>query len=201
MEWEDIFDLLTKGPGKTVIAIDEYSYLAMTEPGFSSRLQRIWDEMLKNRNVMLILCGSLIGMMYSETLDYSSPLYGRRTAQIKLTQIPFSDFAGFFPEKNDEELLSIYAVTGGVPRYIELFQPGKSLLENVIDNILKKGSYLYEEPVFLLNRQFRETGTYLSILKTLAGGSRKSSEISRPSRYEASVSCVLHEWNDGYGPR
>jgi AAA+ ATPase superfamily predicted ATPase len=178
LEWEDIFDLLTRGPDKTVIAIDEYPYLAMTEPGFSSRLQRIWDEMLKNRNVMLILCGSLIGMMYSETLDYSSPLYGRRTAQIKLAQIPFTDFAGFFPEKNDEELLSIYAVTGGVPRYIELFQPEKDLLENITDNILKKGSYLYEEPVFLLNRQFRETGTYFSILKTLAGGSQKSSEIS-----------------------
>ena len=178
LEWEDIFDLLTKGPGKTVIAIDEYPYLAMTEPGFSSRLQRIWDEMLEKRNVMLILCGSLIGMMYSETLDYSSPLYGRRTAQIKLAQIPFSDFAGFFPEKTDEELLSIYSVTGGVPRYIELFQPEKELLEDIADNILRRGSYLYEEPVFLLNRQFRETGTYFSILKTMAEGSQKPSEIS-----------------------
>lgn len=178
LEWEDIFDLLTKGPGKTVIAIDEYPYLAMTEPGLSSRLQRIWDEMLEKRNVMLILCGSLIGMMYSETLDYSSPLYGRRTAQIKLAQIPFSDFAGFFPEKTDEELLSIYSVTGGVPRYIELFQPEKELLEDIADNILRRGSYLYEEPVFLLNRQFRETGTYFSILKTMAEGSQKPSEIS-----------------------
>lgn len=178
LEWQSIFDLLTKGPGKTIIAIDEYPYLVMSSPGFSTKLQRIWDEMLKNRNVMLILCGSLIGMMYSETLDYSSPLYGRRTAQINLKQIPYSDFADFFPEKSDEDLLTIYAVTGGVPRYIELFQPGKDFIENITDNVLKKGSYLYEEPIFLLNRQFRETRTYFSILKTIAEGSHKSSEIS-----------------------
>ena len=38
-----------------------------------------WDEELKDNNIMLILCGSLINMMESQTLSYNSPLYGRRT--------------------------------------------------------------------------------------------------------------------------
>ena len=39
-----------------------------------------WDEGLRERNQMLVLCGSLVGMMYRTCLAYDSPLYGRRTA-------------------------------------------------------------------------------------------------------------------------
>ena len=60
-------------------------------------------------------------MMESQTLAYSSPLYGRRTAQIRLTQIPFSYYHDFFPNKSRRELIDFYAITGGVPKYIELF--------------------------------------------------------------------------------
>ena len=67
---------------------------------------------------MVILCGSLISMMQSQTLAYDSPLYGRRTAQIRLKQIPFAYYHEFFPEKSRKELIEMYAVTGFVPKYI-----------------------------------------------------------------------------------
>ena len=61
-------------------------------------------------------------MMVSQTLAYASPLYGRRTAQIRLKQISFTYYAKFFPGKSYKELVEFYSVTGGVPKYIELFQ-------------------------------------------------------------------------------
>lgn len=64
---------------------------------------------------MVILCGSLISLMESQTLAYNSPLYGRRTAQIRLKQIPFYYCQEFFPGKTRKELIEMYAVTGGVP--------------------------------------------------------------------------------------
>ena len=69
---------------------------------------------------MVIICGSLISMMESQVLAYNSPLYGRRTAQIRLKQITFEYYKEFFSSRSDNELIERYAVTGGVPKYIEL---------------------------------------------------------------------------------
>ena len=89
--WDMIFRVLmdTSYEKKPVIVIDEFQYLGKANPAFPSVFQRIWEEILKDKSVMVILCGSLISMMVSQTLAYSSPLYGRRTAQICLKQIPF----------------------------------------------------------------------------------------------------------------
>jgi len=192
VSWEDIFDLLTQGKERQIIVIDEYPYLTMDNKGFSSKLQRIWDEILKERNVMLVLCGSMVNMMYSETLSYSSPLYGRRTAQIRLKQIDFEYLKAFFPTKSKTELIELYSITGGVPKYIELFNNDKTLRENIKDNILAKDCFLYEEPVFLLSKEFRETGTYFSILKSISEGNHKLGNIaSRLNIKQTSLSYYL----------
>ncbi len=66
---------------KVVIVFDEFPYLIELNKGIVSQFQKIWDEILSKRNVMLILCGSSIGMMEIEVLGYKNPLYGRRTGQ------------------------------------------------------------------------------------------------------------------------
>ena len=80
---------------------------------------------------MLILCGSLIRMMKSQALDYSSPLYGRRTAQLRLRQIPFAYYHEFAPSLSEDDLVQRYAVTGGVPKYAEMFRGSAPLLEQI----------------------------------------------------------------------
>ncbi len=100
--WDVIFRAIIETPfeSKPVIVIDEFQYIGKSNPAFPSVFQRIWEENLKHCPVMVILCGSLISMMESQTLAYHSPLYGRHTAQIRLTQIPFRHYAEFFPHKN-----------------------------------------------------------------------------------------------------
>ena len=178
LSWYDIFDVLSSKNEKMIIVIDEYQYLTIGNKAISSVIQKIWDEMLSKRNVMLILCGSVISMMYSETLNYTSPLYGRRTVQINLKPLKFEDYRLFFENKRTEEIVEFYSVTGGVPRYVEIFDRKKSLKENMIEHILDKNGFLYEEPYFLLGKQFKEIGTYFSVLKTISSGSHKLSEIA-----------------------
>ncbi|MEI3519920.1 MAG: hypothetical protein V8Q40_02030 [Anaerosacchariphilus sp.] len=67
-----------------MLVIDEFPYLVKTNAAFPSILQNAWDEILKDSNVMLILCGSLLSMMQKHALSHDSPLYGRRSAQIRL---------------------------------------------------------------------------------------------------------------------
>ena len=178
--WIDIFREISRAESgqKKVIILDEFQYLGKANPAFPSVFQKIWDELLKKENIMVILCGSLIHMMEEQTLNYGSPLYGRRTAQIKLKQIPFKYYSGFYPERSEKELIQLYSVTGGVPKYAELFESSKDIYSAIQDNILNTSGFLYDEPNFLLQKEVYEIGSYFSIIKTIAAGNSKLSKIA-----------------------
>lgn len=178
--WDIIFKAIMEASfkSKPVIVIDEFQYIGKSNPAFPSIFQRIWEENLKHRQVMVILCGSLISMMESQTLAYNSPLYGRRTAQIRLAQIPFRHYAEFFPHKNCRELIEMYAITGGIPKYIELFAESKDIYTAIQNNILNRSGYLYDEPNFLLQQEVSEIGSYFSIIKAIAAGNSRLSSIA-----------------------
>lgn len=180
--WEPIFDCIAQycetAEERLVVVLDEFQYLGKANPAFPSILMSIWDEKLKDKNIMLILCGSLINMMTTQVLSYDSPLYGRRTAQKKLQQIAFKHYHEFMPELTIEEQIERYAVTGGVPKYIELFHKQGDIYEAIQDNVLDNSSFLYEEPEFLLRKEVSEVGSYFSILKTIAAGNHKLGNIS-----------------------
>lgn len=178
--WDTIFNAIaeTSFETKPIIVMDEFQYIGKSNPAFPSIFQRIWEELLKNRSIMVILCGSLISMMVSQTLAYNSPLYGRRTAQIRLTQIPFRYYHEFFPEKSRNELIELYAVTGGVPKYIRSFAEQKDIYDAIQKNVLNQSSYLYDEPYFLLQQEISEAGSYFSIIKAIAAGNSKLSAIA-----------------------
>ncbi len=178
--WQSAFRMLAayQSQEKKVLVIDEFQYLVSVNAAYPSIFQEAWDEILKDSNVMVILCGSLISMMTSKVLSRSSPLYGRRTAQIRLQPLRFAEFRQAFPNKSFAELTELYAVTGGVPKYIEFFDNDLSLWENVTDMILAKSGFLYEEPVFLLEKEVRETVNYNSIMKAISLGNHKLSKIA-----------------------
>ena len=186
--WDVLFKEITNHPSedKKLIILDEFQYLGKGNPAFPSVFQRIWDECLKNANVMVVLCGSLISMMVSQALSYNSPLYGRRTAQIRLQQIPFSFYRDFFKEMPLAQLVMRYAVTGGVPKYIESFRDNDDIYEGILKNVLNPSSYLYEEPHFLLQQEVSEIGSYFSLLKAIAAGNRKLANISSTLEVKAS---------------
>jgi AAA+ ATPase superfamily predicted ATPase len=197
--WEDLFETFIKHDTKEkkILVIDEFQYLSKKNSAFPSIFQRIWDEYFENENVMLILCGSIINMMENQILNYGSPLYGRRTAQIKLKQIKFKYYSEFFIGLSDQELIELYSVTGGVPKYIELFDGNGNIYDMISENILNRESFLYEEPNFLLSKEVYEIGTYFSIIKTIAQGNHKLSKIaSNLSISQSSISGYLKTLSD-----
>lgn len=181
--WEDVFREIARACGPTderaVIVIDEFQYLGRANPAYPSIFQRIWDTMLKDANVMLVLCGSLISLMRNQVLSEESPLYGRRTAQIRMRQIPFLHYRESLPGRSTRELVERYAVTGGVPKYIELFEDEKDVYSAISANVLDRSGFLYDEPNFLLQREVSDVGTYFALIRAIAGGAHRPSEISR----------------------
>ncbi|WP_084728057.1 ATP-binding protein [Thermosipho atlanticus] len=179
LSWNDLFYIistldLTK---KLVIVIDEFQYLLQSNKGFSSILQKAWDEYLKGKNIMLIISGSTLSMIKREVLSYSSPLYGRRTGQINLKPIRFEYFKDFF-ENKDIDLIELYSLTGGVPKYIEMLEVKKGIYNTIKENFLNVNSYFFEEPYFLLEKELKDIGSYFSLMKVIANGNNKLGKIS-----------------------
>lgn len=155
------------------------SFSRKSNPAFLSVFQRIWDIILSKANVMVILCGSLVSMMMSQTLNYESPLYGRRTAQIKLRPIKFKHYHEFFDDiLSEKELIQRYSITGGVPKYVEMFQQSHDFHKAIHESLLNPSSYLFDEPNFLLQKEVTDIGSYFSILRIIAAGNHKPSKIS-----------------------
>jgi AAA+ ATPase superfamily predicted ATPase len=178
-DWMDLFRIVVDyhPDEKKVLVIDEFPYLVKSNSAFPSILQHAWDELFSGRNTMLILCGSLIGMMQKHALSYDSPLYGRRTSQMRLSPLSFPDI--YAAQKiSFEHAAEKYAVTGGIPKYLEFFENSKSLIEQIKETVLSKSGFLYEEPYFLLKSESLTAVNYFSIIKAIADGNHKLGKIS-----------------------
>lgn len=187
-DWLDLFQAVAdyKPNEKKVLVIDEFPYLVKVNDSFPSILQNAWDEILKDSNVMLILCGSLISMMKKHALSYESPLYGRRTAQMRIAPLPFTTV--YENQKlSFEEAAEQYSITGGVPKYMEFFSDGQPLYEQIKENVLSKNGFLYEEPNFLLTDEVQVPTNYFSIIKVIADGNHKLGTIAEILGLETSA--------------
>lgn len=183
VELKDIKQLFSyiaskKSEKKLIIIIDEFQYLTKINKSTPSQFQYIVDEILKNTNIHLILCGSIISMMYEQTLSYNSPLYGRRTSAIKLEALKFQYLNDFFVNKTQNELIELYAVLYGVPKYLEMFSDTKNIFKSIEKNILSSNAYLYDEPRYILQNEVNEPITYFTILETIASGEHKIGNIA-----------------------
>ena len=178
--FEQIFSYLAKQnlAEKIVVVIDEFQYLGKLDKSIPSQFQYIVDEILKSKNIHLVLCGSIISMMYEQTLSYGSPLYGRRTSSIKLDALGFEHLSAFFPDRDEMELIELYAVLYGVPKYLELFKGSGDIFKAIEKNILDKNAFLYEEPRFILQNEVNEPMTYFTILEIIAHGEHKLGNIA-----------------------
>lgn len=174
--WDVLLTRLKEYP-RLILVIDEFQNLINTKKEILSRFQKIWDESLKHSSIMLILTGSSIGMMETEVLGYKSPLYGRRTGQWNVQPFPFQESRKFFKSYSLIDQIRSFAILGGIPFFLEQFNPNLSVKENIIENIANKGCVLREETRNLLREELREPKNYFSILKTVAHGKTTFNEI------------------------
>ena len=178
---------LTNFPNEKVcIIIDEFPFIAKEYPTIKSILQHTIDHKWQHKNVMLILCGSSVSFMINEVLGYSSPLYGRRTANIELKPLNYLEASEFFPHFSNIDKITAYSILGGIPYYLQTFDDKLSIKENISKNIFDDACLLREEPLFLLKQEFREPTIYNSIIEAVATGASRFTEISGKINEETS---------------
>lgn len=180
-DWETAFSYITKKSSENerlVFVIDEFPFIAAENPSIKSILQHTIDHEWKDKNIFLILCGSSVSFMEDEVLAHKSPLYGRSTLHIELKSFDYLESAAFFPHYSELDKIIAYGILGGVPCYLDAFDGSKSLQQNVASKILREGSFLKDEPIFLLRQELREPAVYNSIFGAIANGASRLNDIA-----------------------
>lgn len=173
---EYVFKLAEKE--RLILVIDEYPYVARSSKSLASTLQLLIDKYKDTSKLMLILCGSSMSYMQDHVLAYKAPLYGRRTAQMKLLPFDFEETCHYFKNFSDEDKALIYGIVGGTPQYLLQMDDRLSVEDNIKNTFLNPISFLYEEPVNLLKQEVREPAIYTAIITAIAAGASRMSEIS-----------------------
>ena len=165
------------------VMIDEFQEFFRVNPSVYSDMQRIWDLHKNGSKLNLIVCGSVNTLMNKIFRDNKEPLYGRHTQQLSIT--PFSTtmlkeiLKSVHPNYENEDLLALYAITGGVARYVELMLDSGAVDRNsMLKALTNPYSLFIDEGKAILVEEFgREYSVYFSILMSIATGHTSRKEI------------------------
>jgi AAA+ ATPase superfamily predicted ATPase len=163
--------------------IDEFQEFYYINKSVFSDIQNIWDQYRRISHVNLILSGSVYVIMEKIFKDEKEPLFGRADKEICLR--PFSTdvmrqiMRDNYPGYTNDDLLALYSITGGVPKYIELLANNKCLtIEKMINFTTRQDSLFIDEGRNLLVQEFgKNYGIYFSILQLIANGELTQREI------------------------
>lgn len=178
--WDEALDYLADKAAEDpfLLIFDEFPYAALANPSLPSKLQIAIDHRFLQTGLCLVLCGSNQGFMESDVLGKKSPLHGRRTAQIKLEPFGYEDAAQMLGNPEPEDAFKYYACVGGVPYYLSLVDTDLTFAENMRALYFDSDGYLYGEPAMLLRQELREPALYGSILRAIAHGANRQSQIA-----------------------
>ncbi|MCX8181744.1 MAG: ATP-binding protein [Candidatus Methanomethyliaceae archaeon] len=181
--WDALLEYIyQKSKDRLIIAIDEFPYLVKDSRELLSILQEYWDLKLAKSKIFLILCGSSVSMM-ERMLGHKSPIYGRRTSQIRLKAMDFFNARAFLSNYSLEEFLKAYAILGGNPAYLQTFDDKKSIKDNLL-KYFRSDSFLLQDAQFVLREELYEPRNYFAIMEAIARGKTTLGEIMNDTGME-----------------
>ena len=186
------------------LLIDEFQELMNVNASVFGDIQNIWDSEKDTARVNLIVSGSVYSLMHRIFMNYKEPLYGRATSIIRLK--PFSvsvlkqiisDYASGY---QNDDLLALYAFTGGVPKYVELLMDsGAFTIEGMVGQMVRENSVFIEEGNVMLIQEFgKKYGNYYAILSAIASGANDASRIADETG-QRSLGGSLQRLEEDYG--
>lgn len=188
---------------RTVVLLDEISWMAYYDLRFSSTLKIAWDNHFKKHpKLVFVVCGSVSSWIL-ENIIQDGTFYGRRSLDIVVPELPLAECVKFWGRSANRidrrEIIDVLSVTGGIPRYLEEIDPGATANENIRRLAFCAKSVLRED----FDEMFMDVITRLpsltgSVLRTLLDDSRTVTEIATTLGLEKNghLSAVLSQLNE-----
>ena len=184
-DWDRAFARLDEkiGNGKTVVLLDEISWMGHYDPAFPETFKVAWDNLLKRHpRLVVVLCGSVSSWIRENIVD-NGAFAGRRSLDIVVRELPLRQctrFWGAAAERTDiREILDVLSVTGGVPRYLEEIDPSQSASDNIRRMAFLPNGILATDFDDIFRDVFnRAPGVKADILRSLCSGAKNISGIA-----------------------
>ena len=181
--FEQIMRFASQKP--VAVVIDEFQEFIKVNPSVFSGIQKLWDLYKDTAKINLVVSGSVYTLMQKIFKTKRAALYGRETAFLRIDPFRVSvlkDILGeYSPGFSNEDLLALWAFTGGVAKYVELLvDAGAFTFDAMLDTVVREDSPFVDEGRSVLVDEFgRDYGTYFSILSAIATGRTTRNEISQ----------------------
>ena len=168
-----------------LLALDEFQHLAASDADVISHLSA-FHETVKHEDLPFYVVISGSSISFFERKIAIGNVFGRRTFGGLLAPLGYRDAGAFFPGWPEADRLRAWAVLGGMPYYLEQFDPDKSLGWNIRERMLRRNQVLYNEAELLLRDELNEPATYHSVLAAIAGGATANNQIATKAGVEPS---------------
>ena len=183
-DWSDVFDLMAQKlpEKKTVLLLDEISWMGGHDPDFPGKLKAAWDSQFKElKNCIIVLCGS-VSSWINENILNNTGFVGRINLSLKIEELALSKAKKFWGNNESnisaEEKLRYMSVTGCVPRYLEEVNPHMIAEKNLERLAFTRGEILFNDFTAIFHDILSKKSTrYQQIIKTLIKGPKSFEEI------------------------
>jgi len=185
LDWLSAFQRLStliRDTERTVVLLDEISWLGHYDPLFADTVKIAWDRWWKKHDrLVVVLCGSVSSWIKENIVD-NGEFVGRRSLDVVVGELSLDEcvrFWGNAAKRIDvREILDVLSVTGGVPKYLEEIRPGLTAAENIRELCFRPKSVLRED----FDDMFRDVITQqpkfsADVLRTLTDGPKNVVEI------------------------
>ena len=186
--WLEAFFLLEQfletcdNGSRQVVFIDELPWMDTARSGFLTALEAFWNGWGNMRhNLLLVVCGSATSWMLDNLINNKGGLYGRLTGEMKLSPFTLKECEDFYKSRGIKmsryNVAQIYMVMGGIPFYMNFFNPSYSVAQNIDALFFTRQAKLGDEFERLFNSVFDHAEECMKIIRFLgtrhAGYTRK----------------------------
>lgn len=183
--WIEAFELLkefigTAPAGKKVLFIDELPWMDTPKGNLIGALENFWNGWAtarREKDIVLIVCGSATSWISKKLLKDNGGLRGRLTNRIKLTPFTLRECELFARGTNlalgRKDVLELYMILGGIPYYWSFLKKGLSVAQNVDQLFFAETAQLRDEFEALYAVLFKRPENYLKVIRCMSDG-RKS---------------------------
>lgn len=177
--WREAFRLLKRliesvKSRRKVIFLDELPWLAGPQSSeLIMELGYFWNSWAdRQRNVVLVVCGSATSWMLDNVIHDYGGLHGRLTGMIKLLPFTLSECEKYYKKNGFHlsryEMAISYMVFGGVPYYLDRMNKEKNLSEN-IDAFFFNDPKIHQEFKDVYTGLYATSERYIDVVKALGG--------------------------------
>lgn len=191
--------------------VDEVQHLIAADPRFTGRFREWLDQ--PGRNLCVAVSGSSRNMMSLAGAGASAPPPGRAVESLALRPLRAGSLAEAFQSCQFGDLVEIYALWGGMPRYWELAVPFHKELDAAVDAlVLDPCGPLHHEPEQLLYEETPPATSLRPLLDVIGSGAcrlgqiagrlgRPATSLARPIAALMEMGLVRRERPFGSDPR